>query len=399
MKFFVRTLGCKMNWLDSARISGALQGVGHHLVSHEEEADVIFVNSCTVTSEADRKSRQISKSAARSNKQIAIMGCGPKVDFERWERAIPSADIFQDDTALYHQFGIEDEQALFPLRSRTRLPVAIQQGCDNQCTFCITRIARGAHSNVPLAQVIDQVNMAQEHGVKEIVLTGINLAAWGCSDSNRAQESRFAQLLESLLAKTSIPRIRISSVGPQYLNDAFFDVFSDPRICDHLHLSIQSGSVEIVKRMVRGHSIDEVIRAANDARKRRADVALSCDLIVGFPGESEKHFEETMELAASVRFAKLHVFPYSVREGTPAAGFPGQVPMAERKARAAQLRSLGSELRNAFLHQQLGKTRAILVESNGFGHTGNYIRVKAPLAASEGEIVDVQLNPDNIQSR
>lgn len=398
MKFFIRTLGCKMNWLDSARISGALQGVGHQQVKQEEEADVIFVNSCTVTSEADRKSRQISKAAARTNKQVAIMGCGPKVDFERWEQAIPSADIFQNDSGLYHRFGLEDEQALFPLSSRTRLPIAIQQGCDNQCTFCITRVARGAHSNVPVAQIIDQVKMAQEHGVKEIVLTGINLAAWGCSDSNRAEETRFAQLLESLLAKTSIPRIRISSVGPQYLNAAFFDVFSDPRICDHLHLSIQSGSVEIVERMVRGHGIDEVIRTAEAARGQRADVALSCDLIVGFPGESEKHFEETLELAATVRFAKLHVFPYSVREGTPAADFPGQVPMAERKARAAQLRALGSELRNAFLQQQLGKTRAILVELNGFGHTGNYIRVKAPLTGREGEIVDVRLDADNTQS-
>ena len=388
-----------MNWLDSARVSGALQGVGHEQVSNEQDADLVFVNSCTVTSEADRKSRQISKAAEKTAREVAIMGCGPRVDFNHWSNSLPEALIFKNEAEIFRHFDVTDDKDIFPLNTRTRLPVAIQQGCDNQCTFCITRIARGKHINIPLNTIIDQIKLAEDHGVKEVVLTGINLAAWGCTDSNKAEQSRLSELLENILGKTEMPRIRISSAGPQYLNSDFFDVFAEERICDHLHLSIQSGSPDIVDRMIRGHGIEEVYFIAERARQARPDVALTCDLIAGFPGETTRHFQESVELVETVRFAKLHVFPYSVREGTPAECFTEQVAMAERKERAAQLRALGMQHRKAFLLSQQAKEREILVESNGFGLTANYIRVKAPDMAREGDILPVRLGPDTISER
>lgn len=396
MNFYIRTLGCKMNWLDSARLAAALQGAGHHAVNHEAEADYVFVNTCTVTSEADRKSKQTVNKAGRAQKQVAVMGCGPRVDINGWQQQAEGALVFNNDAAMLAHFGIEEDEAQLPLSSRTRLPVAIQTGCDNECSFCITRIARGAHRSLPVEGIVRQVNQAFEHGIREIVLTGINLAAWGCEDSNRPEQARLHDLLEALLNRTEMPRIRLSSIGPQFIQPAFFDLYQDERICDYLHISLQSGSDSVLQRMVRGHGTEEVLRVAERARAVRPDTAMSADIIAGFPGESEAEHRETLELLQAVAFAKLHVFPYSIREGTPAAELPGQLEQAIKKARAGEIRELARQLRKRFIESQLGHEIGVLTEGSGeSGLSGNYIRVRLA-NATPGAIQRVRLTPENL---
>ncbi len=398
MNFYIRTLGCKMNWLDSARLAAALQSAGHTPVSDEAEADYLFVNTCTVTSEADRKSKQTVNKAGRAQKQVAVMGCGPRVDIDGWRQQAGDALIFSSDSAMLAHFGIEEDDAQLPLSSRTRLPVAIQTGCDNECSFCITRIARGAHRSLPVGTIVRQVQQAFDHGIREVVLTGINLAAWGCENSNNPEQARLHQVIEALLQQTEMPRIRLSSLGPQFIRPEFFDVYADERVCDYLHISLQSGSDSVLDRMVRGHGTAELLNIAERARAVRPDTALAADMIAGFPGESEAEHHETLALLEQVQFAKLHVFPYSEREGTPAASAAEPVEMAVRKERAAQIRELGRAMRHHFIAAQMGNTFQVLVEGNGTGLSGNYIRLRTG-ELPEGEIHRLTLSKENLAER
>ncbi len=396
MKFHFRTLGCKMNWLDSARIQAALQSGGHHVAEDENDADIIFINSCTVTGRADRQSRQETSHAQRLKKQVAIFGCGPKVDPTKWKNKFPGALVFQNEKNILEYFHISPDQLEFPLHDRTRLPVAIQTGCDNKCTFCITRIARGKTEDFPIQGILRQIKRAEENGIQEIVLTGIQLASWGCENSEKYPEkSQLPELLHTILEKTTIPRIRMSSLGPQFLQKRFFQIFQNPRICDHLHLSIQSGSPEILKKMNRGHSIEEVFFIAQEAKKVRPEVALTSDIIVGFPGEREQDFLETVQMTEKIGLSKIHVFPFSPREGTGAANFPDHIHAAIKKERAQYLRRKGDILRKKFITSQIGRIQEVLVEDYETGYSKNYIRLKAP-GAQSGERVRVQIQEDTI---
>ncbi len=397
MKFYFRTLGCKMNWLDTARLSAALHEAGHTIVREEEEAEYVVVNTCTVTGEADRKSRQTVNAAGKLQKQVAVIGCGPKVEHEKWQQQANDSLVFSHEHALLDHFGIDSEKLPFPLNSRTRLPLAIQHGCDNACSFCITRVARGRHESVNSSEIVEQFKQAEQLGIREIILTGINLAAWGSSDSRRASESRLPVLLEKILNETSMPRIRFSSLGPEYLNNDFFDLFSESRLCDYLHLSVQSGSQTVLERMRRGHGVDEIHYIAEAARKVRPDVALACDMIVGFPGETQQEFAETMVLSQTVGFAKMHVFPFSPRSGTAAAEAAGQLDNTLKKERSSALRQLARSMRKVFIDSQMGKRHEVLVESSGTGLTGNYIRLHVD--AKEGDIRSTVVDETTLAER
>ncbi len=396
MKFYIKTLGCKVNWLDSARVTSALQSAGHLLVDSENEADHVFINTCTVTAEADRKSRQIAQSSLNRDKHVSVMGCSPRVNQAIWDKKSDKSTVFTNENQLFRYFDINVDELPYPLSTgRTRYPIAIQRGCDNHCSFCITKVARGGHINIPSATIIDQIKYAQDQGIKEIVLTGINLAAWGCDDTNQPEQSKFDQLIEQILNETSISRIRLSSLGPEYINDRFFDLFSDERLCDYLHLSVQSGSNTVLKRMQRNHGTDEIINIGEKARKVRPDTGIACDMIIGFPGESDDEFKQTQAFINTVQFSKMHVFPFSMREGTEAAKYKGQLDGHLKKERASLIRERAAQLRKLFLQSQIGKQHAVLTEGNHTGLTGNYIRVEIPNSA-EGEIKTVTLSEDVI---
>lgn len=398
MKFHIRTLGCKLNQLDSARLAGALVRAGHEAVGSEREADCVLVNTCTVTAESDRKSRQAARGAARGDHAVVVLGCSARTEPARWRAELPGALVFDDEEELYTHFGASAHEPAAPLTSRTRLPVAIQTGCDDTCAFCVTRLARGRHRSLPVEQVVHRVRQAEEGGVREVVLTGVNLAAWGCEDTRRPEGARLAELIRRLLADTGMPRIRLSSLGPQYLLPPFFEVLADPRVCDHLHLSVQSGAAGVLRRMRRGHGPGEVLQAAERARAVRPDVALAADVIAGFPGETDGEHRESLGILEAVGFAKLHVFPFSLRPGTPAADLPDQLPAAVRSARARELRELGAESRAAFLRSQLGKPAEVLVERDGTGLTTNYVRLRIP-GIPEGEIAPARITPEALADR
>ena len=395
MKFHIRTLGCKMNQLDSARLQAALMGAGHQQVENEEEAEYSFVNSCTVTAQADRKSRKAANAATRSSQLVAVLGCSVRIDAGKWRQALPNALVFDSDEKLLDYFGATDNHALLPVTSRTRMQVAIQTGCDDTCSFCITTLARGDHRSLPTSQIIEQVQEAQRHGVNEIVLTGINLAAWGSPNSkSQPQAARLHELLASLLSETSIPRIRLSSIGPQYLQPEFWEVYNDPRICDYLHLSMQSGSDPVLKAMDRGHGTLELINIAEQARQVRPETALAADLIAGFPGETESNHQQTVALIQTLQLSKLHVFPYSPRLGTLAAELE-QLPTDIRKRRATEIRERGQRLRNDFLSSQMSRTLTVLAEENGRGWSSNYIRLHTD-DLTEGSIGDIKLSASTL---
>lgn len=397
MKFFVRTLGCKMNLIDSARVAEALRSAGHEQVDSECDADVVLVNSCTVTAESDRKSRRAAHAATRDGKRVIVMGCGPRVDRERWRRHLPQADLLASEADLKTALGVEPDTTGLASFPRTRLPIPIQHGCDNTCAYCITRFARGPHRSEPLDAVIHGVEEAIALGMQEVVLTGINLAAWGCASTRNPHETRLPELIRALFRETSIPRIRLSSLGPEYLHDAFFDVFRDDRVCDHLHLSVQSGSPSVLRRMQRGHGVEEVLRAVERARQARENVAVTADFIVGLPGETEEDFALTMELVQRVGFAQLHVFPFSPREGTAAFAMPDQVSPEDKKRRSALLRTLGRRTRSTFLASQFGRTARAIVQGDGTGLTSNYLRLR--VAGRVGTLVDVLIREQDLVER
>ncbi len=396
MKFHIRTLGCKMNQLDSGRLRAALISAGHEPVTDESSADYTLVNSCTVTAQADRKSRQAANAASGLTQQVAVLGCSVRVSADRWREALPNTLLFESDEELLDFFDASNDPVVLPVTSRTRMPVAIQTGCDDTCSFCITTVARGAHRSLPAEQITEQVAEAVRSGVREVVLTGINLAAWGTPDSKKQpQQARLHELLALLLTQTRIERIRLSSLGPQYLQPGFWEVYGDPRICDYLHLSIQSGSDTVLNRMDRGHGTREVVQIAAMARSVRPDTALAADFITGFPGETEQEHRQTCALISALQFSKLHVFPYSEREGTAAASFTESLPVAVRKARAKELRLLNQQQRRLFIESQLGKRLQVLVETGGVGWSSNYIRVHTGTHA-EGDIQEVVLTEDTL---
>ena len=396
MKFFIRTFGCKMNLLDSARVAAALCDAGHEQVASEVQADVVLVNSCTVTAESDRKSRRAAHAAQRDGKRVVVLGCGPRVDLAAWKRAVAGVEAYASEQELCGRFGAA--QGVRCDHHRTRLPVAIQHGCDNTCAYCITRVARGPHRSVPQEEVLRAVREVALGGGYEVVLTGINLAAWGCSLTTRPSESGLALLLKSILQETSIGRVRLSSLGPEYLDRRFFEVFADDRVCDHLHLSVQSGSLSVLRRMGRGHGIVEVEQAACWAREARPDVALTADFIVGLPGESEHDFCQTLQLAERVGFAQLHVFPFSPREGTVARRLPDQVSDGEKKQRAARLSALGRALRERFLRSQHGRRGQALMLRDGTAITSNYLRLRGA-GGERGSLVDVVIDVRDVVGR
>jgi threonylcarbamoyladenosine tRNA methylthiotransferase MtaB len=259
---------------------------------------------------------------------------------------------------------------------RTRAFVKVQDGCDNHCAFCITTIARGPGRSRPLRQVVAEVQGLVQVGYQEVVLTGVHLGSY------RGQQGQsLYQLVQALLAETDVPRLRLSSLEPWDLSPDFFELWSDPRLCRQLHLPLQSGCDEVLRRMARRGTTDDFAELASAARARIPGLALTTDLIAGFPGESEAMFQQSYCFVQDLAFARLHVFPYSPRPGTAAARMPDQVAPQARAERARALRQLGAQQARAFGQKFVGRTLPVLWEKPGVeglwrGHTDNYLSVR-----------------------
>lgn len=404
MRIHIETLGCKMNFSDSEKIAQKLLSRGMHLV--ESDADIVIINTCTVTHIADKKSQERAGWHLKRHKKVIVTGCSARVSGDIWREKYPDCELCPTveevvDLCMEMSRDLTDVQRYTPLKdlslglSRTRKNIVIQEGCDTYCAYCIIPFARGRGVSRPLEKIIGEIQKGEDEGYQEIVLTGINLAAWGCSHTRRAKESKLASLLEEILKKTRAPRIRISSIGPEYIDERFFEVYASPRICDHLHISIQSCSENVLHSMNRGHGYPEIQYLAQRAREVRPDTALTGDVIVGFPGETEGDFEKTYQRLKSLEMLHLHVFPYSVRRGTYAEKMKNLVDEKIKKERANRLRQLDQEMKKDFIKRFYGKTKEVLWEKGGQGLTTNYLRIQKK-SAPENRRENVILTPENI---
>jgi threonylcarbamoyladenosine tRNA methylthiotransferase MtaB len=400
MRVHLHSSGCRLNQSEIETIGRRLAAAGHALIADPTEADTVILNTCAVTAEAARDARNLTRRFHRANEDAAIVvtGCYATIAPDDI-RVLPgvSAVVGNADKdsipAMFDPHPADPPAAfdLEPLRreatpgavGRTRGFIKVQDGCDNRCTFCVTTIARGDGRSRPLEQVVAEVAAFVEAGYREVVLTGVHLGSYG-RDLGRAAGLR--DLVEALLARTGVARLRLSSLEPWDIAPGFFDLWADPRLLPHLHLPLQSGSDRVLRRMARRTSRAGFSALVAEARTAIPDLHLSTDLIVGFPGETHEEFEESLELVESLGFGRLHVFSYSPRPGTAAARMPGQVPGPVKKARAAQMIALGERLSLDFHARYDGQTRPVLweqaagAEPDGLrwvGYTDNYIRVAA----------------------
>ncbi|MBN2048664.1 MAG: tRNA (N(6)-L-threonylcarbamoyladenosine(37)-C(2))-methylthiotransferase MtaB [Anaerolineaceae bacterium] len=401
MKVYLDSIGCRLNQSEIEKMGQQFRLAGHDLVDDPGQADLVVVNTCTVTAKAAADSRGKVRRAHRAgNEQIIVTGCWASVD-ENGALELPgvaSVVVNEQKDALvqealhlpaemFDRLTDLDEPVLRePLpgaHMRTRAFLKAQDGCDNHCTYCVTRIARGKARSASLETVMNDVRGAEIGGAREIVLTGVHLASWG-QDFDPPLHVR--DLVEHVLNQSKVPRLRLSSLEPWDLNEAFFTLWQNPRLCRHLHLPLQSGSERTLRRMARKITPDEFTALMTQARAAAPEMAVTTDVIVGFPGETEEDFEESLAFVERMNFAGGHVFTYSARPGTPAAKYPGQLTNAVKKERSARMRAVLDEASRRYHERFIGRAMDVLWESakalegGGWelsGLTDNYLRVVA----------------------
>ncbi|MBS2034413.1 MiaB/RimO family radical SAM methylthiotransferase [bacterium] len=360
--FSIHTLGCRANQADSEQLAQILLGAGFQEVAFGQPADCQIVNTCTVTREADRKSAQMVRRAARLGEQVVVTGCGAAQKGGTWQRVPSTAlrlppdqrDQILEKIGARHCPSGERLERGWLRRDRARALLRIQEGCDQFCTFCIVPYVRGRARSQTREWVLQNV---LELGASEVVLSGIHLSAWG-----RERGEDLADLVEYLLQETRDIRFRLSSVEPDLFPERMFELMGDPRLCPHLHLVLQHASDRILERMHRGYDLAHYDGLVQKLRQVPG-ASLTTDLMVGFPGETDQDFETMMGYVRRTPFARIHVFPYSQRPGTAAARFPAQVDEAILQARRDRLLRLAQRKQVAFQRENLGTVREALIES------------------------------------
>ncbi len=417
MKVYLHSSGCRLNQSEIETMGRQLLAAGHELVPEAAQADEVILNTCAVTREASRDARRLTRRFHRQNEAAAITvtGChatlapGPTRRLPGVRRVVPNRDKERlvgllDPAAVSERPLYEVEPVLRAYRAapggHTRAFVKVQDGCDNRCTFCVTTVARGPGRSRPLAAVVTEVRALAAAGYHEVVLTGVHLGSYG-QDLGLAGGLR--ALVAAILADSDVARLRLSSLEPWDIEPDFFSLWQDPRLMPHLHLPLQSGSDAVLRRMARRTRRAAFRALARAARAAIPGLNLTTDLIVGFPGESEADFAQSLALVATLGFGRLHVFPFSARPGTAAAGMPDQVPRDVKQARAQRMIALGERLARAFHRRHEGQVRPVLWEhaagadDRGLrwtGYTDNYIRVTAHGPADlANRIADARLGP------
>ena len=397
------TLGCKLNFSETATIARQFEEGGFARAKRGERADICVINTCSVTEHADKKCRHVVRKAVRENPGalVAVTGCYAQLRPQDLA-AIDGVDIVvgnNEKGSLYDQVAamlgrgertvevhtcaaeeIRSFFAAFSAGDRTRAFLKVQDGCDYRCSYCTIPDARGASRNIPVAELVREAGVLAERGVKEGVLTGVNIGDYG-----RTTGESFLDLIRALDGVEGIERYRISSIEPNLLTDGVIDFCAaSSKFMPHFHIPLQSGSDRILGLMRRRYNTGRFAERIARVREAMPDVFLGIDVIVGFPGESEADFEEAYRfLSEVIRPAYLHIFPYSVRPGTPAAGFPAQVPVKVAAERVGRLGRLSAELHGEFCGRFGGSVRPVLFESTVrggrmAGYTDNYIRAEVP---------------------
>jgi len=379
------SLGCKLNQAEIQQLAGQLAAAGYRIVAPGEKADIYILNTCTVTHVADRKSRHLLNMARRRNPAARLIAIGCYAEREPVALSrIEGVELVLGNEQKWRLLDLLEDADTLPKPSaakvsrdeniqRTRAFIKIQDGCRNFCAYCIVPLVRSREACVPAAGLLTQVDERVAAGFKEVVLTGTEIGAY---DDDGVT---LPALLKRILAETDVARLRLSSLQPAHITPWLIALWKNPRLCPHFHLSLQSGSDTVLKRMKRRYTAAHYRRGVALIRDSVPDAAVTTDVIVGFPGESDTEFRETYDFCRQVQFARIHVFSYSPRPGTAAATMPGQVAEQVKKDRSRQMLVLAKESAQAFHKRFLGKTQDVLWEqqANGVwsGLTGNYIKV------------------------
>ncbi len=400
----VINFGCRLNSFEGEVIKD-------HLEKSAKEKVIVF-NTCAVTKEAERQARQ----AIRKNRKkypdakIVVTGCAAQIN------PLIFANMPEVDQIIGNQEKLEKETYNFigdseyakimvnnimsiketashlvqGLEGRARAYVQVQNGCNHRCTFCIIPYGRGNSRSVPIGEIVNQVRVLIENGYQEIVLTGVDITDYGLDLPGTPTLGSMIKRLLKLIP--DLKRLRLSSIDVAEIDNDLLDLIAtEPRLMPHLHLSLQSGDNIILKRMKRRHTREEVIIFANKVTSLRPDIALGADIITGFPTEDENHFENSVSIIHEANLTWLHVFPYSMREGTPAARIPSQVPANIRKERAEILRNIGKQKITKFLESRIGKTESIIIEKPGLGRTEHFAVVQCSPSLVSGTVTQCKI--------
>ena len=407
------TLGCKVNQYDTEAMLESFERAGYRAVPFQDEADVYLINTCTVTGTGDQKSMKMIRRAAREHPGCAIVVCGCLAQREadriagmdnvrlvigvqrRGEVVRLLEQALEEGTTLNAVSPLKGAgfESLFISRheGKTRATMKIQEGCDRYCSYCIIPSVRGPVRSMPLEDVAKEAARLGGAGYREIVVTGIHLASYG-----RGTDHGLMDAVRAVHGAPGVKRVRLGSLEPMTVTEDFAREASQlPGLMRQFHLSLQSGSAAVLRRMHRRYTPSEYLEAANALRRYMPDCAVTTDIIVGFPGETEAKFAETLAFAEAAALARVHVFPYSRRTGTVADGMDGQVDEAVKRERARRLIELGNRLERRFVSRLLGTTQEVLFETDAGdglaeGYTGQYVRVRAK--AEPGRIARVRLD-------
>jgi threonylcarbamoyladenosine tRNA methylthiotransferase MtaB len=397
LRILLDSIGCRLNQSEVEQIGGTFRQAGHELVGGAEQCDLAVVNTCTVTAAAAADSRSAARRIHRANPstQIIVTGCWSTLRptqalaLPGVTRVVSNADkerlvpLVLDIDPEQRDLEPVERGPLPGIRMRTRAFVKAQDGCDNRCAFCQTRVARGPAHSLGLSEVLRRVRAAIAGGAQEIVLTGVQLTGYGRDLDGHVDLST---LVKAILSETSVARLRLSSLEPWGMPKGFFSLWADSRLCRQLHLPLQSGSAATLRRMRRPVTPERFTHLVDLARAAIPDLALTTDLIAGFPGETDGEFEESLAFVRRLAFARAHVFTYSPRSGTPAAGLPDQIDPKVAKERARLLRAAAARSELDYRRRFIGKTLGVLwerAEAVGpagwqmSGMTDNYLRVSA----------------------
>jgi threonylcarbamoyladenosine tRNA methylthiotransferase MtaB len=399
----LESLGCRLNTSEIEGLARQLTAAGHRIVGAGEPADLCIFNSCTVTAAASSGSRRLLRQLRRAHPDAVLVATGCFAELEPENARNLGVDVVVDNRHKERLPRLLAEAGLLPAVDsddpvtrqmegpvagrRTRAFVKVQDGCDNRCTFCVVTIARGPGRSRAPDQVIREVRELVALGFREVVLSGVHLGSYG----NDLGAPRGLELLvRRILDETPVPRVRLSSLEPWDVEDSLFELFCDPRLLPHLHLPLQSGCDAVLRRMARRTDRTSFARLVTAARSAVPDLSLTTDIMVGFPGETDHEFAESLRFTEEMAFSRLHIFRYSRRRGTAAADMPRQVPSPVAQRRSRRMHTLGIELEQRFNRTVVGTTLPVLWErgekqGDGLrwsGLTGNYIRVTADTAAN-----------------
>lgn len=384
MKVSILTLGCKANQAESSFIEANLRSQGCDVVELGENPDFCIINTCSVTSKSDYQSRQLIRRAHRAGSSVIVTGCYSQLNKDA-VKGMDGVALVTDNSDKYSIIkSLTGQPSCSTLTSgaslRSRFFLKVQDGCNHSCSYCLIPKARGRSKSTSIEEVIQNID-AISRTYSEVVLTGIHLGTYGYDLTPKV---KLSDLVSSILLKTTIKRIRLSSLEINELDEGLIALIEDERVCKHLHIPLQSGDDRVLGMMNRPYNAREYFTGIQRIVERAPDVSLGTDIIVGFPGETEREFENTLDLLERSPFSYVHVFPFSPRKGTKASEMPGAIASSVKRLRCGLARELGSRKKAGYMQRQVGKTLDLLIEERvgdgaWLGTTGNYLKALAYL--------------------